>query len=120
LVKNRGEIWWASLEDPRRSGPGYRRPVVIVQADSFNRSRINTVIILAITSNLRLAKAPGNVLIHPHDSSLPRPSVANVSQVLTVDKSYLTERIALLPARLLRKIDQGLSLVLGLNSPEAP
>jgi mRNA interferase MazF len=116
----RGEIWWATLEDPGRSGPEYRRPVLIVQADSFNRSRINTMLILAITSNLRLAKAPGNVLIHPNDSGLPRPSVANVSQILTVDKSYLTERVAILPARLLRKIDQGLSLVLNLKSPEAP
>ena len=116
---NRGEIWWASLEAPGRSGPGYRRPVVIVQADSFNRSRIHTVIIVAITSNLRLAKAPGNVLIHPNDSGLPRPSVANVSQLLTVDKSYLTERIAVLPGRLIRKIDHGLSMVLDLKSPGA-
>jgi mRNA interferase MazF len=119
MVMNRGEIWWASFEDPGRSRPGYRRPVVIVQVDSFNRSRIHTVIIVAITSNLRLAKAPGNVLIHPNDSGLSRPSVANVSQVLTVDKSYLTERIAILPARLVRKIDQGLSLVLDLKRPEA-
>ena len=116
---NRGEIWWASFEDPGRSRPGYRRPVVIVQVDSFNRSRIHTVIIVAITSNLRLSRAPGNVLIHPNDSGLSRPSVANVSQVLTVDKSYLTERIAILPARLVRKIDQGLSLVLDLKRPEA-
>ncbi len=114
---NRGEIWWASLEEPARSGPGYRRPVVIVQADSFNRSRINTVTIVAITSNLRLARAPGNVLIHPNDSGLPKPSVANVSLLLTVDKSYLTERIAMLPGRLIRKIDRGLSVVLDLKSP---
>lgn len=117
---NRGEIWWASPEDPGRSGPGYRRPVVIVQADSFNRSRINSVIIVAITSNLRLAKAPGNVLIHPDDSGLAKPSVANVSQLLTVDKSYLTERIGVLPGRLIRKIDRGLCLVLELKSAAAP
>jgi mRNA interferase MazF len=117
---NRGEIWWAALEDPGRSGPGYRRPVLIAQADSFNRSRINTVIILALTSNLRLAKAPGNVLINPNDSGLPRPSVINVSQILTVDKSCLTERVAILPARLLRNVDQGLSLALDLKPLEGP
>jgi mRNA interferase MazF len=117
---NRGEIWWAALEDPGRSGPGYRCPVLIAQADSFNRSRINTVIILALTSNLRLAKAPGNVLINPNDSGLPRPSVINVSQILTVDKSCLTERVAILPARLLRKVDQGLSLALDLKPLEGP
>ena len=87
----RGEIWWASLQDPQGSGPGYRRPVVIVQSDSFNESRINTVIVAIITSNLILAAAPGNVMIERRVSMLFDDSIANVSQVLTIDRSLLTQ-----------------------------
>lgn len=110
----RGEVWWATLPEPTGSGPGYRRPVLIVQANAFNESRIQTVIVAAITSNLRLAEAPGNVLCRTSETKLPRDSVINVSQLLTVDKSLLTERLAALPTGMLRKVEDGLRLVLNL------
>ena len=110
----RGEIWWASLRAPSGSEPGYRRPILIVQADSFNRSKINTVIAVAITSNLRLAQAPGNVRLTKRQSGLKRDSVVNVSQVITLNKSFLTERVGRLPESKLREVDDGLRLVLGL------
>src|SRR5271169_4960797 len=95
-----GEIWWADLPEARRSEPGYRRPVVIVQADSFNRSRIQTVIVAVITGNLELADVPGNVLLPARSTGLPRDSVANVSQLLTLDRSFLTGLAGVLPPRL--------------------
>ena len=110
----RGEIWWASLQDPQGSGPGYRRPVVVVQSDSFNESRINTVIVAIITSNLNLAAAPGNVMIQQRVSMLPNDSIVNVSQVLTIDRSLLTEVVSKLPDRILDTIDDGLRLVVNL------
>ena len=110
----RGEIWWAELPDPEASEPGYRRPVVIVQSNAFNRSRIRTVIAVVLTSNLRLTEAPGNVLIPASDSGLPKDSVANVSQVITVDRTFLTERCGRLPGHLIKSIDDGLRLVLSL------
>lgn len=110
----RGEIWWASLPRPTGSGPGYRRPVLVVQADEFNDSRIQTVVVVAITSNVKLAAAPGNVLCGRRDTGLPRSSLVNVSQVLTVDKRLLTKRVGALPARLLRQVEDGLRLVLAL------
>ena len=110
----RGEVWWASLSDPVGAMPGYRRPLVIVQADSFNRSRINTVMAVVLTSNLRLADAPGNVQLSAHNTGLTKDSVANVSQVITVDKSLLTECVRQLPARQMREIEAGLRLVLAL------
>jgi mRNA interferase MazF len=110
----RGEVWWADLPEPRRSEPGYRRPVLIIQADSFNRSRIQTVLVAAITSNLGLADAPGNVLLPARSSGLPRDSVVNVSQVLTLDRSFLTEHAGTLPARLQGSVDAGLRLALQL------
>jgi mRNA interferase MazF len=103
----RGEIWWADLPEPRRSEPGFRRPVLVVQADAFNRSRIQTAIVAVITSNVELADAPGNVL-------LPAHSVVNVSQLLTLDRSFLTERAGTLPPRLQRFVDEGLRTVLEL------
>ena len=110
----RGEIWWAELPDPTASEPGFRRPVVIVQSNAFNRSRVRTIIAVVLTSNLRLAEAPGNVLIAASDSGLPKDSVANVSQVITVDRTFLTERCGRLPGHLIRSIDEGLRLVLSL------
>ncbi len=110
----RGEVWWASLPDPSGSGPGYRRPVLVVQANDFNESRIQTVVVAAITSNLKLAAAPGNVLCRRRDTGLPRDSVVNVSQVLTIGKTFLTSRIKALPASLMRSVDAGLRLVLAL------
>jgi mRNA interferase MazF len=110
----RGEVWWARLPDPTASEPGFRRPVVIIQSNAFNRSRIRTLITVVLTSNLRLAEAPGNVLIPASDSGLPKDSVANVSQVITVDRSFLTERCGRLPAHLVKSIDEGLRLTLSL------
>lgn len=110
----RGEIWWADLPDPRGSEPGFRRPVLVIQSNPFNRSRIQTVIVAVITSNLRLAEAPGNVLLPARISGLPRDSVVNVSQVLTLDRSFLTEEVSKLPNRFLAEVDAGLRLVLEL------
>ena len=112
MVVARGELWWADLADPRGSAPGLRRPVVVVQSDAFNRSRIQTVIVAAVTSNLRLAEAPGNVPLPKRQSRLPKDSVVNVSQLLTLDRSLLAERVGRLPARCLSTIDAGLRLVL--------
>ena len=114
LVVRRSEIWWASLPAPRCSGPGYRRPIVVVQSDQFNESRISTVVIAIITSNLRLAAAPGNMLLDRYESGLPRDSVLNLPQVLTVDKSFLTERVGMLSSRTIAAMDAGLKLVIGL------
>jgi mRNA interferase MazF len=113
MVK-RGQIWWAELPEPQASEPGYRRPVLIIQANEFNNSRICTVIVTAITSNLRLAEAPGNVLLPRAQSSLPKDSVINVSQILTLDRSFLTEQINALSTSVMRQTDEGLRLVLGL------
>ena len=110
----RGEVWWASLPAPAGSGPGYRRPVVIVQADAFNRSRIRTVIVAAVTSNLRLADAPGNVRLTGRGIGLECDSVVNVSQLVTLDRAFLTERVGRVPAPKLRELDEGLRLVLAL------
>ena len=110
----RGEIWWASLPEPTGSGPGFRRPLLIVSADSFNQSYINTVIAAVITSNLRLAEAPGNVRLPVRGTGLERPSVVNVSQIITVDRSFLTERLGKLNSQLLTDVENGLRLVLSL------
>jgi len=113
-VIQRGEIWWADLPAPRRSGPGFRRPVLVVQADSFSLSRIQTAIVAAITTNLELADAPGNVLLPARSAGLPRDSVVNVSQLLTLDRTFLTEHAGTLPPRLQRSVDEGLRTVLQL------
>ena len=107
----RGEIWWASLPEPAGSGPGFRRPLLIVSANSFNDSRISTVVAAVITSNLRLADAPGNVRLPVKGTGLTKASVVNVSQIITVDKTFLTERIGRLNPRLLAEVDDGLRLV---------
>ncbi|WP_277877197.1 MULTISPECIES: type II toxin-antitoxin system PemK/MazF family toxin [Nostocaceae] len=108
----RGEIWWANLPDPVASEPGYRRPVLIIQDDTFNQSRISTVIVAVITSNIQLAAAPGNVLLPREASGLPRDSVVNVSQLLTIDKSFLVERVGALPDFLQEEVDEGLRIIL--------
>jgi mRNA interferase MazF len=110
----RGEIWWADLDAPRRSEPGHRRPVLVIQAESFNRSRIQTAIVAAITGNLELAGPPGNVRLPARSTGLPRDSVVNVSQLLTLDRRFLTERAGRLPPRLQGSVDEGLRLVLQL------
>lgn len=110
----RGEIWWADLADPVGSGPGYKRPVLIIQSKPFNESRITTVIVAIITSNLALGEAPGNVRLSKSQSGLPKPSVVNVSQVITIDKSMLTEKVKALPGAVVQEVDDGLRLVLAL------
>ena len=115
MVIQRGEIWWASLREPAGSEPGYRRPVLVIQSDDFNRSRIATLIALVITSNLRLAQAPGNVFLPQKLTGLPKDSVANVSQIVTMDKSFLTEKVGALPSNLIEQIEKGLHLVLHLR-----
>ena len=110
----RGEIWWASLPEPMRSEPGYRRPVLVVQSDDFNQSRIATVIAVVITSNTGLTRAPGNVLLPKKVTGLPKDSVANVSQIVTVDKSFLTERASALPPNIMAQIEKGIRMALRL------
>ncbi len=110
----RGEIWWAELADPRGAEPAFRRPVVVLQSDAFNRSRIGTVVVAAITSNLLLAGAPGNVRLTRGESRLRRESVVNVSQLLTLDRRFLARRAARLPTATVERIDAGLRLVLAL------
>ena len=110
----RGEIWWASLPEPRGSGPGYRRPVLVVQADDFNRSQIGTIVVVVLTSNLALARAPGNVLAKARRAGLPRDSAINVSQLLTVDKRLLREKVRALDSATMAEVDDGLRLVLAI------
>lgn len=108
-----GDVWWADLGDPVGSAPGYARPVVIVQGEPFNRSGIATVICVAITSNLKWAAAPGNVALRTRDSGLDKPSVANVSQLVTLDRSSLRERRGKLPEAKLVLVLRGIDLALG-------
>lgn len=110
----RGEIWWASLPEPAGSALGYRRPVLVVQADDFNRSAIATVVVVAISSSMRLAEAPGNVYLPTARSGLPKDSVVNVSQLLTLGQGLLTERVGALSPRLMETVEDGLRLVLEL------
>ena len=110
----RGEVWWADLGRPRGSEPGLRRPVVVVQANEYNRSALRTVVVACFSSNLDLAAAPGNVLCRPRATGLPKPSVINVTQIATLDRSALLERAGRLPPRLLDEMNAGLSLVLDL------
>ncbi len=108
-----GEIWWADLPEPSGSTPGFRRPVVVIQGDAFNRSRLATVVCAPLTSNLRWADAPGNALLTGKVTGLPKDSVANVSQLITLDKSCLTERIGRLARAKLELVLFGLDIVLG-------
>jgi mRNA interferase MazF len=110
----RGEVWWATLPKPIASEPGFRRPVIVVQSDAFNRSRIGTVVAVVVTSNQRLAHAPGNVVLPAQVSGLPKDSVANVSHIVTLDKTFLVERCARLPEEMIQQIEDGLRLVLAL------
>ncbi len=110
----RGEIWWASLPELAGSEPGYRRPVLIIQTNEFNRSAIRTVVVAAVTSNRSLAAAPGNVELSTRGTGLNVSSVVNVSQVVTLDKSCLTERVGRAPPSTMRRIEDGLRLVLAL------
>ena len=113
MVISQGEIWWADLPAPVGSGPGFRRPVVVVQGEALNRSRISTVVCVPMTSNLRWADAPGNVLISTRVTGLPKDSVANVSQVLTLDRDLFTERVGKLPRAKMELLFTGIDIVLG-------
>ncbi len=108
-----GEVWWADLGEPAGSGPGYRRPVLVVQGDAFNRSAIATVVCVPMTSNLKWAGAPGNVLLNPRDSGLPKESVANVSQLVALDRTALVDRVAIVAAAKLELVLRGIDVVLG-------
>lgn len=108
-----GEVWWADLGSPVGSAPGLNRPVVVVQGDSLNRSRIATVMCVPLTSNLRWADAPGNVALDESATGLSRASVANVSQVTTLGRSQLTERVGVLPDHKLDLVLFGIDVVLG-------
>jgi mRNA interferase MazF len=114
VVVQRGEVWWADLGEPTGSAPGFRRPLLIVQADAFNRSRIETTIAVVLTSNLRLLEAPGNVLVPKRVSGLGKHSVANVSQLVTLDRRDLTERAGRVSAEIVAAVNAGLRLVLSL------
>lgn len=111
----RGEIWWADLGIPFGSEPGFKRPIVIIQDDSFNRSRIQTVIVVSITTNLNLADAPGNVYAEPKESGLPKSGVINISQISTIDKSRLIERVKMLPPRVMEEIDLGIKMIFSIK-----
>ena len=114
MVIKRGQLWWAQIPEPSGSEPGYKHPVLVVQTDQFNGSNISTVIGVVITSNVRLALAPGNVHLPKKQTKLTKDSVANVSQLVTLDKSFLKKRIGILNQALLGQVESGLKLVLGI------
>jgi mRNA interferase MazF len=113
VVISQGEVWWAELDEPSGSEPGFRRPVVVVQSDSFNRSRIATVVCVVLTSNLRWSEAPGNVVLSAKATGLPKDSVANVSQIVTLDKTSLVDHAGTLPEKKLEVVLCGIDVVLG-------
>ena len=113
MVISQGEVWWADLPAPPGSGPGFRRQVIVVQGEALNRSRIATVVCVPLTSNLRWSKAPGNVSLPARLTGLPKDSVANVSQIVTLDKDLLTERVGKLPRAKLELLFSGIDVVLG-------
>ncbi len=114
MVIKRGQIWWAELPEPVGSEPGYKRPLLIIQSNDFNKSKISTIIAAVITSNIRLTAAPGNILLSTKKSKLPKESVINISQLITIDKSFLTEKISTLPTSIMAKVDEGVRLILQL------
>lgn len=111
----RGEIWWADLGVPFGSEPGFKRPVLIIQDDSFNRSNIQTTLVASITTNLNLAEAPGNIYIEPVESGLPKNGVVNISQISTLDKRRLIEKVKLLPASTMVEVNYGLKLIFNIQ-----
>ena len=113
VTVSQGEVWWAALGEPRGSKPGFRRPIVVIQGDGLNRSRIATVVCVAMTSNLKWASAPGNVALSESATGLPKESVANVSQIVTLDRSELTERVGKLPKAKLELVLSGVDVILG-------
>ena len=118
MIINQGDMFWVNLQEPRGSEPAYRHPHVVVQNNIFNRSQIKTVVVCALTSNLKRAQAPGNVQLEQGESNLPKQSVVNVSQVYTVDKSQLDEYIGTLSSVRVREIINGIRLVVEPREPE--
>ncbi len=118
MVIRQGEVYWVDLGQPVGSGPGYRHPHLVVQNNLFNQSRVNTVVVCALTSNLKRARAPGNVLLRAGEANLPRQSVVNISQLFTVDKTRLGERIGRLPSERLRAVLDGIVLLLEPRDPD--
>jgi len=116
VVVAQGEVWWADLPAPQGSAPGFRRPVVVVQGNALNRSRLSTTVCVALTSNLKWAAAPGNVTLDAHATGLPRDSVATVSQLVTLDRNILTERVGKLPEKKIELVLSGIDVVLGRDS----
>ncbi len=112
MVINQGDIFWINFGDPSGSGPGYRHPCVVIQNNVFNRSRLNTVVVCGLTSNLRRAKAPGNVLLNVGEANLPKQSVVNVTQIFTIDITNLKEKIGKLSSERVRRILNGIKLVM--------
>ncbi len=110
----RGDIWWVDLPEPIGSMPGYRRPALIVSADSYNFSALNTILVVVITSNLRLRDAPGNIFLPKNKSGLSKDSVANVTQLVAVDRSLFSEKVATLPFQIMQQVENGLRIVLDL------
>lgn len=108
-----GEVWWADLKRPKGSAPGFRRPVIVVQGDALNRSNIATAVCVPLTSNVKWATAPGNVFLRPRLTGLPKDSVANVSQIVALDRTVLTERTGKLPKAKLGLVLSGIDIVLG-------
>jgi mRNA interferase MazF len=113
MVIAQGHVYWANLPDPTGSGPGFRRPVLVIQGDALNRSRLRTVVCVPLTSNLRWAEAPGNVMLPAKTTGLPKDSVANNSQLITLDRALLTEEVGKLSKRQLDLILSGIDIVLG-------
>lgn len=113
MVISQGEVWWADLLQPKGSAPGYRRPVVVVQGDALNRSQIATAVCVPLTSNIKWANAPGNVFLSQRATGLPKDSVANVSQIVTLDKQTLTKRVGKVTKLKLDLILSGIEVVLG-------
>jgi len=113
MVIAQGHVYWANLPDPTGSGPGFRRPVLVVQGDALNRSRIRSVVCIPLTSNLRWAEAPGNVLLPARTTGLPKDSVANASQIVTLDRELLTEEVGKVSKRQLELILAGIDIILG-------
>ncbi len=112
MVIKQGEIYWVDLGEPKGSEPGYRHPYIVIQNNVFNVSRINTVVVCALTSNLKRAKAPGNVLLNKGEANLPKRSVVNISQIYTVNKSDLVERIGQVSEETLRQVLDGIQLLI--------
>lgn len=113
MVVGQGEVWWADLGEPTGSAPGFRRPVLVVQCDAINRSQIATVVCVPLTSNVKWADAPGNILLKASATGLPKDSVANVSLIVALDRDQLTDRVGKLPPRHVTAVVNGIDVILG-------